>query len=127
MHYQSTFGTLLATVALLAMAGIAVAGGNTVAASDQSQILANSSSRTLASGLSKGIGSGGTDVCATIINRSASAGLIELSVTDDNPTTTTLQIEKAKSSSLCAFDTESVSVSCLGPDKCVFKWSIDRF
>jgi hypothetical protein len=69
----------------------------------------------------------GTDVCTTIINRSAKTAVIELTVTDDVAGTTTSQIAKSKSSALCGIDTEAVSVECLGPKKCSFTWSIDRF
>ena len=124
MYRQSILRTLLATGGLLAMAGVAMAGGNTIAASGKTQTLAFEDSRTLASGLSDG-NEAGTDVCATIINQSDKNGRIELTLTDVSAGTTTSQIAKAKSSALCGQDTESVGVTCLGPNKCAFTWSVD--
>lgn len=126
MSHQWILRTLLATGALLTMTGIALAGGNTIAASAKTSTLSASDSRTLTSGLSDGVDTG-TDVCATIINRSDKTGLIRLTLTDVLAGTTTSQIAKAKSSGLCGEDMESVSVTCLGPSKCAFTWSIDKF
>lgn len=85
------------------------------------QTLSFEGTQTLLSGLAV------TDVCATIINRSDRTGLIRLTLTDVLAGTTTSQIAKAKSSGLCGEDMESVSVTCLGPSKCAFTWSIDKF
>jgi hypothetical protein len=126
IYHQWILRTLLVTGALLTMTGVAVAGGNTIAASAKTSTLSASASRTLASGLSDGVDKG-TDVCATIINRSDKTGLIGLTLTDVLAGTTTSQIAKAKSSGLCGEDMESVAVTCLGPSKCAFTWSIDKF
>ncbi len=69
MTIQSIRKSLLVSTAILTMAGVASAGGNTIAASAKSQNLATNSSITLASGLSV-FNDFGTDVCATIMNRS---------------------------------------------------------
>ena len=118
--------SILLVGGLLTVAGVALAGGNTIASSAQSQTLKVNNSITLASGLSD-LDANGTDVCATIVNQSASNTVIVLTVTDVVAVTTTMQIAKAKSSALCGEDTEAVSVMCLGPTKCAFTWSIDKF
>ena len=102
------------------------ADGNTIAASGKTQTLGFQATRTLASGLSNGSDEG-TAVCATLINRSDTPGLIQLTLTDVFAGTATSQIAKRKSSALCGEDTESVSVTCLGPSKCAFGWSVDSF
>lgn len=111
----------LAFLAIALAAGFASADGNTIAASAKTQTLAFTTTQTLISGLDA------TDVCTTIINRSDKTAVIELTVTDDVGGTTTSQIAKSKSSALCGIDTEAVSVECLGPKRCSFTWSIDRF
>ena len=112
---------LLIVIGIALLAGSAWADGNTLAASAKKQTLSFEGTRTLLSGL------GGTDVCTTIINRSDKTGLIELTLNDDGAGVTTSQIARAKSSALCGMDTESVAVECLGPKKCAFTWSVDKF
>lgn len=112
---------LLIVTGIALLAGSAWADGNTLAASAKTQTLSFEGTRTLLSGLA------GTDVCTTIINRSDKTGLIELTLTDDEAGTSTSQIAKAKSSALCGMDTEAVAVECLGPKKCAFTWSVDKF
>jgi hypothetical protein len=128
MTRQKLFKSSLVSVAMVVVAGVAVAGGNTIAASAKTQTLSAAATRTLASGLSDGVDVG-TDVCATIINRSRSdmSGLIELALTDVDNVTTTSPIGKYSSSGLCGKEIESVSVTCLGSKKCAFRWSIDKF
>ena len=88
---------------------------------EKSQKLKFQATRVLVDGLS------GTDVCATIVNRSESSGLIEITLTDDSLGTTTSRIAKGKSSALCGMKTDKVSVECLGLAKCTYTWSVDRF
>ncbi len=121
MNNRTKRAGLLVAFALVLASGTTWADGRTVAASGKTQTLAFEGVVTLISGLE------GTDVCATIINRSEKIGLIEITVTDDAAGTTTAQIERSKSAALCGLDTEAVSLECLGPKKCAFTWSVDRF
>jgi hypothetical protein len=126
MTIQSILKTLLVTAALMAMSGTALANGNTIAASGKSATLGVGMTRTLASGL--GVANDfGTDVCTTIINRSDKTGLILLTLTDEVAASNSTTIPKAKSLGLCRKDTLMVEVECLGPKKCAFTWSVDKF
>lgn len=94
----------------------------TIAGSEKTQTLAVEGTRTLLSGLE------GEPVCATIINRSEKTASIQLTLTDDaGPSDTTKLIAKGESAALCGVDTASVAVECLGPSKCAFTWSVDRY
>jgi hypothetical protein len=126
MTIQSILKTLLVTGALLMMSGVAMAGGNTIAASEKSSTLAFGDTRTLASGLSIPMDKG-VDACATIVNRSEKTAVILLTLTDFEATTSSASIAKGTSRGLCLKDMESVVVECLGPKKCAFTWSVDRF
>ena len=126
MRKNKAFQTTLLVGSLLIATGIAVAGGNTIAGSERSQTLAFEGVRTLASGLSD-LDENGTDVCTTIVNRSENEAVIRLTLTDVFDATVTMDINKSKSSALCEDETEAVSVECMGPKKCAFTWSIDRF
>jgi hypothetical protein len=127
MTIQSILKTLLVTGALLMMSGVAMAGGNTIAASEKSSTLAFQDARTLASGLSIPLDKGLVDACATIVNRSEKTAVILLTLEDFEATTSSTSIAKGTSRGLCLKDTESVVVECLGPKKCAFTWSVDRF
>jgi hypothetical protein len=126
MTIQSILKTMLVTAALLAMASVATAGGNTIAGSDKPSVVSAGMSHILVSGLSIADDSG-PDVCATIINRSADTGLITLTLTDAFAATRSTTIPKSKSLGLCLKDTESVEVACEGPSRCVLQWSVDQF
>ena len=121
MSHRNLLKGMLIVLATSLLGGLVWADGNTLAASAKTQTLSFENTRTLVAGLD------GTDVCATIVNRSESTGLIEITLTDDVAATTTSQIKKSKSSALCGMDTDSVSVECLGPKKCAFTWSVDEF
>jgi hypothetical protein len=126
MFRKSMIKISLVAVASLVVAGIGAAGGNTIAMSGKTSTLSASTTRVLATGLGV-LGDSGTDVCATIVNRSEKTAVIELTLTDVFAATSTSQISKAKSSALCLEENNSVSVTCLGPGKCAFTWSIDKF
>lgn len=126
MTIESILKTLLVTGALLMMSGVAMAGGNTIAASEKSSTLAFQDARTLASGLSIPMDKG-VDACATIVNRSEKTAVILLTLTDFEAVASNASIAKGTSRGLCLKDMESVVVECLGPKKCAFTWSIDRF
>ncbi|MBW2294834.1 MAG: hypothetical protein JRG89_23160 [Deltaproteobacteria bacterium] len=126
MTTQSILKTLLVTGALMGMSGVAMAGGNTIAASAKKSTVVFGASRILASGLAE-IGDKGPDVCATIVNSSDKTALILLTLTDAFAATSNTTIAKGTSLGLCLEDAESVEVECLGPKKCSFTWSIDRF
>jgi hypothetical protein len=121
MKIRNSYKGLLIVVGITLMSGSVMADGNTIAASSKKQALSFESSGTLLSGLN------GEDVCATIVNRSNKTGLIELMLTDDGAGVTSSQIGKNESSALCGMDTDSVTVTCLGPGRCVFTWSVDKF
>ena len=121
MKKRATYKGLLIVLGITLTGGIALADGNTIAASAKKQTLAFQASRTLLSGLN------GEDVCTTIINRSDKTGLIQLTLTDDNAAASISVIPKRKSQALCVINTESVEVECLGPKKCAFIWSVDKF
>ena len=121
MGHRAAYKGLLIVLGITLMSGVVWADGNTIAGSGRTQNLGFEDTRTLVSGLA------GENVCATIINRSDKTGLIEITLTDDLAGTTTSQIAKSKSSALCGMDTESVAVECLGPQRCAFTWSIDKF
>ncbi|MBW2291928.1 MAG: hypothetical protein JRG94_06410 [Deltaproteobacteria bacterium] len=127
MIIQSIFKTLLVTGALMGMSGVAMAGGNTIAASAKKSTVVPGESRTLASGLGEADDKG-PDLCATILNSSDKTADILLTLTDvfvaSTPSTAT--IAKGTSLGLCLKDVESVEVECLGPKKCAFTWSIDK-
>lgn len=126
MTYKPSLRIVLATIASTAIASAAIAGGNTIAYSAKTSSVAALGVRTLASGLSN-LDDDGADVCATIVNRSAKNAVIQLTLTDFEATTSSSQIAKSKSSALCLEKAESVAVTCLGPSKCSFTWSIDLF
>lgn len=127
MFKRTRTKTLLIAVALVAVSGIAIAGGNTIASSAKSQTLVVGDTRTIASGLSDPGNESGERICATIVNRSENTAVIQLTLTDVFGGTDTMDISKAKSSALCRDDSEAVSVMCLGPKKCAFTWSVDKF
>jgi len=121
MKNGTAYKGLLIVLGITLTGGIALAGGNTIAASAKKQTLAFQATRTLLSGLE------GEDVCTTIINRSDKTGLIQLTLTDDGAASSISVIPKSKSSALCVIDTEAIEVECLGPKKCAFTWSVDKF
>ena len=121
MKISETFKGQMIVLGIALVSGIASADGNTIAASAKKQTLAFQATRTLLSGLN------GEDVCATIVNRSDKTGVILLNMTDDGASTTSAVIAKAKSAALCVINTETVEVECIGPKKCAFTWSVDRF
>ncbi|MCP5043066.1 MAG: hypothetical protein GY944_18735 [bacterium] len=116
----SYIGLMVGLGAMLA-GGTVAADGNQIAASQKSQTLASPDSLTLLSGLS------GEKVCTTIVNVSEKTAVIQLTLTDDSMGSVTSTIAKGKSSALCEMDAEMVEVECLGPRKCAFTWSVDRF
>lgn len=126
MFHQSMIKHLLVTAVSIVIAGAAAAGGNTIAMSAKTSTLLALDVRVLASGLGI-VDDAGTDVCTTIVNRSEKTAVIELTLTDVFAVSTTSEIPKSKSSALCLEDNNSVSVTCLGPKKCAFTWSIDKF
>ena len=77
------------------MSGVAMAGGNTIAASEKSSTLASGDTRTLASGLSIPMDKG-VDACATIVNRSEKTAVILLTLTDFEATTSSASITKGR-------------------------------
>ena len=121
MKNRATYKGLLIVLAITLMGGVVWADGRTIAGSEKSQSVSFESSRTLLSGLE------GEPVCATIVNRSDKNALIQLTLTDDGMSNTNELIAKGKSAALCGVDTASVSVDCLGPKKCTFTWSVDKF
>ena len=119
MTNRASYKGLLIVLGITLMSGIAWA--DTMAASHgrMAQKLASTSTQTLVSGLN------GEDACATIHNRHLS--VIELTLTDDQAGTSTVQIPAFSSQALCLSDTESVAVECIGTSTCQFLWSVDSF
>ena len=108
-------------IAITLVSGVAWATGNTIAASAKTQKVSFGSTDMLASGLDA------TDVCVTITNRSEKAGLIQVTLTDEEQSTSMMQVPKEKALALCGDNTETVEVECLGPKSCYYRWSVDKF
>ena len=111
------------TLAIAAPAGAAsapalTAGGNTLAGPGTTNLGLNATVTVYTDA------SANADTCVTVVNAGKSP--VRLSMLDDAPSTTSIDLAIGASGALCRDNTERVDLVCLGANTCTAQWRVDR-
>ena len=107
-----------ATPAFAASAPALSAGGHTLAGPG-SVSLALNATQTVYTDTSSN-----ADTCVTVVNSGKST--VRLSITNDVPSTASIDVLAGGSAALCRDSTEQVDLLCIGPSSCAAQWRLDR-
>lgn len=108
----------LATPAFAASAPALTAGGHTLAGPGSVNLALNATQTVYTDA------SANADTCVTVVN--SGKATVRLSITNDVPNTTSIDVLAGASGALCRDSTEQVDLLCVGPSSCTAQWRLDR-